>query len=1288
MTLSKMEPWTEEQAKAIASMDSTLLSASAGTGKTSTIMGKILWTLGLDIGPTRSGKKIPPCPDPLRLEQIAAITFTKRAAHDLRKKVREGIQYADKPGEILREFERATIVTIHKFSAELMREHALRLGIDPSFQILDSTKEDIYKRDTVREVLVSALGKKDRGAINLLEKYKYELEGRGAKHAGIIDRIISIMQDLRWHEDDLDAWSKVVKGKPWKRTLDHKVLRERARRAGAWSDKPKEEAMDEASLEIADTLYRLGQASVDRWLLRLKKENVRDNDSLILDTKQLLTDPLLRAGTLEAIQQRYQLLIIDEFQDTDSAQWDIARAIAPLGRTAPCPKLFIVGDAKQSIYRFRGANIDVWNTVGNEFDRKKKVRLELSENFRSRPLIVELVNKVCKHAFADTAEKLDKSSPTSVVRYDNELKTNQKNSSTAKLEWLPIDGHLPNKEEKSKEEARLVAARIRKIIDHETVTESGDKPSRQCRPKDIGVLAYRKADILSLEDELRKNGIKFFNTATQGLHERQEILDLVTALHLIDNRFDDLRAFAFLRSPFVGLRDEILVRIGLYEVRDTSTEKTPPTLLQKAEVFLDDSDRDKDLWFNDPESDEIAGIERTALQRGLAALREAHGLVDRADHTELLEGLLTSSDYRLHLLIPPEGANESLANIDRFLALLDENRNLTLRRFLSMWERWKDADSDSATSQARLHSSAEDVVLLSTIHSAKGGEWPVVILTGTDAALPDPARLQTEPWIDTELGPIHLPGKSERGPRGERALKRRLEQEEAESARLFYVALTRAQDRLIVVAQTKKSHTSLKAKKLSSVNTWQEIVDKVATAVHKAEANSWITGHGWDEEKWTESPDPMIEGLPIHGGLSAKSPKNPVVLTHASGDASFVNARALEIAGITRNTENPIGGEIVRDGSGEPTGMLRETARHLVVVPPEKIGFNKWLYDELKRAREAHETGDTERDAVTAIDPGKSTSYAEDERTGTGKQIDAFRSENSDSGQLDLDFNSPNKIPEPIHSHDGFVIIRPTGEEEQLEFEKVPVELQWISQIKQVDRPTQTRQIEITKCQWVGSATELMKKDQDIRQWELQYRHGVLKEDDYLPVAEEGEQLPGKIHGTVIHGVLERIRTVEEIGRVIEETISSLDFPDLESVVAAGSTYRHILEEEIARVVSSPEWHWYVEGEHGRELPFMHLSKDGWIQGAFDLYRPVSRESVASGQVSLFEDSPFCSNEETSWVIDFKTHRVDATEVNTIAEDYAIQAQVYREAATALGGDDQDPRVALHFTHSNVVVEI
>lgn len=123
---------------------------------------------------------------------------------------------------------------------------------------------------------------------------------------------------------------------------------------------------------------------------------------------------------------------------------------------------------------------------------------------------------------------------------------------------------------------------------------------------------------------------------------------------------------------------------------------------------------------------------------------------------------------------------------------------------------------------------------------------------------------------------------------------------------------------------------------LMGTTSWRQIVDLVAARAAEVEPGAWIEGRGWHQDKWETVPEPGVEGLPVHDSLSAVSPDNPVVLRHASGHASFANAKAMELAGIDRDTPDPEGGEIVRDADGEPIGAFRETAQRLVArrTPP------------------------------------------------------------------------------------------------------------------------------------------------------------------------------------------------------------------------------------------------------------------------------------------------------------------------------------------------------------------
>lgn len=136
---------------------------------------------------------------------------------------------------------------------------------------------------------------------------------------------------------------------------------------------------------------------------------------------------------------------------------------------------------------------------------------------------------------------------------------------------------------------------------------------------------------------------------------------------------------------------------------------------------------------------------------------------------------------------------------------------------------------------------------------------------------------------------------------------------------------------------------------LMPTTTWDQIVALVAAAAAEAEPGTWILGRGWHQERWDPAPPVTFDGVPTHHELSAVSPDNPVLLTHASGHASFANARALEVSGITRDTPDPIGGTIIRDDEGNPTGFLRQAAQ--LIARQAQAQTDAQLTDEARQAR-------------------------------------------------------------------------------------------------------------------------------------------------------------------------------------------------------------------------------------------------------------------------------------------------------------------------------------------------
>jgi ATP-dependent helicase/nuclease subunit A len=1006
--------WTEEQRNAILAQRDVLLTANAGTGKTSTVVGRILWLLGLDVG-------LEPCADPCSLSEIAAITFTEKAAHDLKTKLREEIAKSPRALELLWQIDRAAVGTIHGFCGQILREHALRLGIDPTFRVLDERQSRLEQDAIIRELILERLGEHAEGVFDIVGAFT--LDGYTFA-AGAVQIVRAVLRDLRWHQERYQGWAPDGE-------LDRARLRELC---AAWSP-----VADDLTCDRCAVLIQLAHIAHSRWRAYLVEENVRDFDALILDTRTLLTGPH-GAAARTMLQRRYRTLIIDEFQDTDAAQRDIAYAI---GRGVPRPQLFFVGDAKQSIYRFRGADISVWNAVARDLGADDTLRL--TRNFRSDERVIQFVNMALSAAIDETGTALDAECPGSRIHYSDLVA--YRSDETGAVEWLQPD--------EPKEECGWAAARIAEIVGTVQITDPESGRARPCRYSDIAMLYRTRTQLPSYLHELRARGIPFYEQGQAGLSGRMEVLDVITFLRVLHHSADDLRAFAFLRSPFVGLRDETIVRMRL--------NAGPGTLLEQAARFLREGE-----WFDAPEHDDVARVERQALASGLALLDAAGRLKDRLPLDELLAWILEESGYRAHLHMLP-GTREAIANLHGLIRVAEEFRDEPIGVFLELWDRWDDADQ--GLPQTPLYSRSDDVVTLSTIHSAKGLEWPVVLLI--NAGAPSSDRSANEYWSDPEYGPLLCPKKDDRGARAKHLLVRRRLEEAAEEARLLYVATTRARDRLIVVG----------GEKPGSFGAWL------------ARAKPLLT-----------------DG----------------VRTGAAPPAIAPAVTAIELAWLDR----------LREGAVMPSAE---------VVPPPPL-------------------------------------------------------------------------------------------------------------------------------RWITSATEEMQRRKDPRIWELVYVHGVQPVWHFVRRMREGSgtgstdavggaAVAASTRGTIVHGVLERITEEAELRELLDETIGDLASPELETLMAEGTPYRVALEQEIRGVIRSDDWQWYVEGEHYRELPFLHLvGAREWRTGAFDLYRP---------------DSP-------GWIIDFKTHDITADQVEAVARGYAIQAEFYRAAAGIHG----EARVRLHFTRTNTIVNM
>jgi ATP-dependent helicase/nuclease subunit A len=681
----------------LATDDHVLVAAGAGTGKTSTVVGRILYLLGVPV----AGHTIPA---PLRLDDIAAITYTNAAAADLKRKLRAELRRAGKR-DLAYELDAARIGTIHAFCGALLREFALRSGRNPGARVLEEGEARALAAEAIHESLLTTLE-------------------------------ADAVPDLA----ELFARFEVAKVKEWvgALTADSARLEKFAARR-AELDVPARALVDFALL---------ARTAVER---RLHEAGALDFDRMIVLTRDLLAR---RESVRRKLQRRVRALIVDEFQDVDPSQREIAYLLgAPAERRSDTTRLMLVGDPKQSIYRFRRADVTVWRGVQRDFEEDGLGRvIRLEENFRSVPAIV---------GFADASvgvlldRPLDGTHADYEVPYQALVPERKADSAvTRPVELIVLEGADGLKAEGRRTvEAAAVARRMKEIAD-------AGVPYR-----DMAVLLTGWGDLAIYQGALERLDIPTYALLAEGFYDRREVWDLVLALETLRDPREDRALLGFLRSPFVGVKDETLLDI----VRQTG----------------------RPVWTR---IGEVRVKEQEILKYGLALIRDHSLLRDRLPIHELLASLLERSGYLAHLVALGQEGRQPLANVRKFLRIAREFRDGNVGDFLRAVRESRKREDQEA--DERLFGQHEDVVTITSVHSAKGLEWPVVFWA--DLAR-EPHKVGNGPiLVGREMVALKDPDEKDQGPEWTALLEQEKAEAKAEAKRLWYVAATRARDRLIL----------------------------------------------------------------------------------------------------------------------------------------------------------------------------------------------------------------------------------------------------------------------------------------------------------------------------------------------------------------------------------------------------------------------------------------------------------------------------------------------------------
>jgi ATP-dependent helicase/nuclease subunit A len=785
---------------------SLVLEAGAGTGKTTLLVDRIEAIV-------RAGAA--------RLEEIAAVTFTENAATTMKLRLRERLERArseprtpaaerDRVAAALEVIERASVSTIHALCAQVLQERPLECGVLPGFRMADEAQADALFAEAWEEWLGERLGGGDDVLLDALER-DIPLEGdgwgertslRGLARALLDQRDLAPVaaegafsleaarEELRakgararelaaaaTEGDSLGARlerlaefadaSRFPSGDPLARHLlsleaipSHFGFRPRwpsdealrdGRALAAWT---KEARARWAAGHGADLHGRLVRAlaGVARLYDRRKAERgVLDFLDLLVKARDALRD---HAGVREWFRGRFRFLVIDEFQDTDPLQVEVARLLAGDRPGA----LVVVGDAKQSIYRFRRAEVRLFRELTR--GAPPGAVLHLVQNFRSRPAILRFVNRV----FAELVQASDEADqpPYEAISPPPGL-----SEEPAVVALRFPAGPNAGGEELLEAEASALAAFLAAVArGSETVRDPVTGAARPSRAGDVLVLARRLTRVAALEEALEAASLRFTVEGGKSFFDRQEVHEALAVLRAIDDPSDRIDLVAALRSSFFGVSDRDIVAYSL---------------------------SGGPLWAGAIDEERPGG---PALAPAMALLEQLHRVRRHASVPAVLERLYEATRV-LAALTGSRRGEAQIANLEKVAALAREASSLgalTLRGFARLLEdRIQNAREEPDLPSTR--PGDPDTVRVLSIHKAKGLEAPVVALYDTDDRGYSP--ITTVPlW---EEGRIAIGFRDRCQPPDWDALVKREEKKGwAESRRLLYVACTRARDLLVV----------------------------------------------------------------------------------------------------------------------------------------------------------------------------------------------------------------------------------------------------------------------------------------------------------------------------------------------------------------------------------------------------------------------------------------------------------------------------------------------------------
>lgn len=529
-----------------------------------------------------------------------------------------------------------------------------------------------------------------------------------------------------------------------------------------------------AARVLAD-LIRLVQPVMDRFRDYKRSAALLDFDDLIFAARALLRD---HEAVRRALAVRFTHVLVDEFQDTDPLQteifWRLCGDPTSGGDNADWTSfqirpgaLFLVGDPKQAIYRFRGADVAAYIQAREAFlAQDPDSVLPISTNFRSCAPILHYVND--RFELLLSAEN-GQPGFTALEPFHAGRETGV---CVAALDIAVADADGKASAERQRDgEAEAVADMCARLIGSEAILDRKTGEYRTCRPGDIALLAPTGNELWRYEEALERRGIPVATQAGKGLFRRQEIQDLIALTRVLADRRETLALGALLRGPLVGLTEEELLDIVWTLPRSEDALDALPHLDLGVvpETIANTYARDV--------------IEKLQVLRRRVNATTPHDLLAQAIDVLRVRPILLQRHR--------DQAERALANVDLYLSL---SRAYAVRGLRAFAEAMNSAWSDESRAVEGRPDAQEEAVALYTMHAAKGLEWPIVVPVNTMTQLMAPENAV----IDRDSGRFYCPVFGIRPTGYEAARDAEKAELDRERIRLWYVAATRARELLVL----------------------------------------------------------------------------------------------------------------------------------------------------------------------------------------------------------------------------------------------------------------------------------------------------------------------------------------------------------------------------------------------------------------------------------------------------------------------------------------------------------